>query len=106
MGRRRDKSLALTRYLTGSSGIPGLHWSGTSEIDAPSPYRISLTTARKLDEWHDAIRFSDDDKPHMLIRYDYSMDSPADAWVAMRLHNFIPLLTAHYETLRERIEGE
>jgi len=107
MGTRRDKGIALTRYLTGATGIPGLHWAGTTnEIDAPAPYLIDVTTARKLQEWHDAIRYSNPDKPHMLIRYDKSMDSPADAWVAMTLHNFIPLLVSHYETLRERVEGE
>lgn len=107
MGVRREKGLALTRYMTGASGIPGLMWGGSvNEIVAPAPYIIGVTTSRKLQDWHDAIRNSVPNKPHMHIRYDRGMDSPADAWVAMTLHNFIPLLTAHYDTQRERVEGE
>lgn len=107
MGVRRDKGVAITRYLTGMTGIPGLSWEGmTNEILAPNPYTIHITTSRKLQDWHDRIRFSDPEKPHILIRYDNEMDSPADAWVGMRLYNFIPLLTTHYDTQRERVEGE
>lgn len=107
MGARRDKGRALTRYMTGSTGIPFLTWDGThSKIDAPSPYRIDVTTSRSLENWHDLIRGISGDAPSMAIRYDHSLSDVSEAWVAMRLSGFVPLLTAHYQTISDRIEGE
>jgi len=107
MGVRRDKGLALARYMTGTSGIPGLSWEGLhSEITAPPPYQIDVTTSRSLENWHDLIRGIDGDQPHMAIRYDNSLSDVSQAWVAMRLSGFIPLLTAHYNTMKDRIEVE
>jgi hypothetical protein len=107
MGARRDKGRALTRYLTGSTGIPFLAWDGIhGAIDAPSPYKIDVTTSRSLGNWHDLIRGINSASQHMVIRYDYNMDSVADAWVAMKLGGFVPLLTAHYQTISDRVEGE
>mgnify|MGYP006286550341 CR=1 FL=1 len=100
MGKRTDKGNALTRYLTGHTGIPFLKWDGiTSSIDAPSPYEIEVTTARKLQLWHDLLR---QEKPgvHIVIRYDNGMPSLEQAWVGMRLRDFAPLLQAHYESRR------
>lgn len=107
MGVRRDKGRALTRYLTGSTGIPFLHWDGINGcIDAPHPYVIDVTTSRALANWHDLIRDIKDDTQHMVIRYDNSLPDVSHAWVAMKLSGFTPLLTAHYNTLQDRIEGE
>jgi len=100
MGGRTDKGRAVTNYLTGSTGIPSLLWDGNrGSIDAPRPYVISVTTARKLQEFHDLIR-EEHKGTHIAIRYDRGMDSVADAWVGMTLHNFAPLLQTHYEITR------
>lgn len=107
MGVRRDKGRALARYLTGSTGIPFLTWDGLhNEINAPWPYHIEVTTSRSLGNWHDLIRGIDGDAPHMVIRYDNSLPDVSHAWVAMSLSGFVPLLTAHYNTLQDRIQGE
>lgn len=105
MGARADKGRALNRYLTGSTGIPFLTWNGMT-IEAPAPYRFSVTTSRSVQNWIDNIRLTNSDQPHMAIRYDYNMNSVADAWVGMRLGAFVPLLTAHYNSISDRIEGE
>lgn len=97
MGKRTDKGNALTRYLTGHTGIPFLKWDGVfGSIDAPAPYEIDVTTSRKLQSWHDLLR---EEKPsvHIVIRYDNGMDSLEQAWVGIRLKDFAPLLQAHYE---------
>ena len=106
MGVRRDKGRALTRYLTGATGIPFLHWNGIhSQIDAPYPYVIDVTTSRALANWHDQIRELGD-LTHMAIRYDNSLPDVSHAWVAMKLSGFVPLMTAHYQTMQDRVEGE
>ena len=98
--------MALTRYLTGQTGIPMLAWDGLQScITAPHPYVIDVTTSRKLQTWHDHIR-SEASGTHIAIRYDRNMDSVSQAWVGMQLHDFVPLLTAHYETMRERINTQ
>lgn len=105
MGGRTDKGKAVTRYLTGSTGIPMLRWDGlNSAVTAPYPYVIDVTTSRKLDNWHDLLRQDWGIATHMAIRYDFQMDSVADAWVGMSLRAFAPLLKAHYEAITERNE--
>lgn len=100
MGRRTDKGNALTRYLTGKTGIPFLKWDGVfGRIEAPAPYKIDVTTSRKLQNWHDTLR-EEAPEVHIAIRYDNGMDSLEQAWVGMRLKDFAPLLQAHYESRR------
>lgn len=107
MGVRRDKGRALARYMLGGTGIPYITWDGASNaLTAPPPYRIEMTTSRSLENWHDTIRGITGDSPHMAIRYDNSLPDVSQAWVAMKLSGFLPLLTAHYETIKQRIEGE
>ena len=104
---RTGKGLALTRYITGTTGIPLLSWDGLhSSIDAPAPYRIEVTTSRKLQNWHDLIRAAPEMSQTMVIRYDNSLTDVSHAWVAMPLGGFAPLLAAHYETIQDRIRGE
>jgi hypothetical protein len=100
MGVRRDKGKAVTRYLTGSTGIPSLHWEGMgNSIEAPSPYVIDLTTARKLENWHEILR-TEGPGIRIAIRYDGSLDSVEQAWVGLSLRDFAPMLKAHYESRR------
>lgn len=105
MGVRRDKGNALARYLTGTTGIPFIRWEGTT-LEAPSPYLIDVTTSRSLENWHNLIRNMGETKPHMAIRYDNTLPDVSQAWVAMKLNGFTPLLTAHYESIQDRIKGE
>lgn len=105
MGVRRDKGNALARYIVGSTGIPFIRWEGVS-LHAPSPYLFDVTTSRSLDNWHRIIREIDDDKPRMVIRYDNTLPDVSHAWVGMKLNGFLPLLTAHYESIQDRIKGE
>ena len=100
MAPRTDKGRALARYLTGKTGIPFLSWNGPqSQVDAPFPYKIEVTTSRKLQNWHDLIR---EDSPQNLemkfvIRYDNGMESLEHAWVGMQLHTFVQLLQDNYQ---------
>ena len=104
MGVRATKVRALVRYLTGHTGVPMLSWDGTSTaIDAPPPYRITVTTARKLQEWHDAIREAG--PLGVAIRYDNTLPSIEDAWVGMTLRTFTQFMEAHYESVRPRVQS-
>lgn len=105
MGVRRDKGRAVTRYLTGMTGIPFLEWDGnTNEIMAPAPYSFHVTTGRALRLWMEQIRL-DPGTFHFSIRYDKSLPSVDKAWVATTLDVMAPLLGAHYNTISDRIEG-
>jgi hypothetical protein len=98
VGVRREKGMAITRYLTGHCGIVGLSWDGTcNQILSPSDYQIDVTTSRKLDNWHQLLR-QETTNAHISIRYDLGMDSINQAWVGMQMSDFVPLLTAHYLT--------
>lgn len=104
MGSRRDKGMAITRYLTGHTGIVGLTWDGTdSQILSPKPYQIDVTTDRKLDNWHALLR-EEMSQTHIAIRYDLGMDSINAAWVGMRLYDFVPLLKTHYDSNQKGTE--
>lgn len=105
MGARTTKGAALTRYLTGHTGIPLLTWDGQhGRIDAPYPYQIDVTTSRKLQTWHDLLREELPAGIGINIRYDNGMPSIDQAWVGMQLRSFVPLLTAHYESIRTENE--
>lgn len=109
MGVRADKGKAVARYILGHTGIPGVAFAGsTNDIIMPLPYFADVTTARKLQLWHDRIAAPAGEgslSHNIAIRYDNNMASVADAWVGMTLHQFVPLLTAHYDhVVRPRIE--
>jgi hypothetical protein len=84
-----------------------LSWdTSTSRITAPPPYVLDVTTSRKLQNWHDLIRSDTDSHViHAVIRYDMSIDSIDQAWVGMNMRTFASLLTAHYESVRPRINS-
>jgi hypothetical protein len=105
MGVRETKGRALARYILGTTGVPFIRWESNG-IQAPAPYGINITTSRALQNWHDTIRELPVDKPHMAIRYDNSLPDVSHAWVAMKLGAFTPLMEAHYNTIRDRIEKE
>lgn len=106
MGGRRDKGLALSRYLTGHTGIPLLAWDQKAgRVDAPFPYVIDVVTERNFDPWSELLRRENDPLTlNMSILYHYGMDSIDQAWVGMQLRPFTTLLTAHYDTIRHRGE--
>lgn len=108
MGTKRDKGMAVTRYLTGSTGIPFMSWNGGhSQIDAPYPYMFRVSTARSISNWADQIREIEGDMPRVCIRYDGDIPDVSHAWVGMKLMGFVPLLTAHYEhNIAPRMEKE
>lgn len=105
MGERTNKGRALSRYLTGHTGIPFLTWNGLqSSIDAPYPYIIEVTTSRKLQHWTDHIKAMPEDRIGMSIRYDNDLPSVEQAWVGMQLRSFSALLECHYNTIRTENE--
>ena len=92
MGRRRDKALAVSRYITATTGIPFIRWNGTS-IDAPDPYRIELITdamwwrfGEKLREATDTVGIP------VVIRYDGYVDGVENAIVGTTLKAFTELM--------------
>lgn len=97
MGRRRDKALVVTRYLTSHTGIPLLRWNGYS-IDAPAPYTIGVTTNALWERFGSQVKETNDIPGiPFVIRYDGYVDGVENALVGTSLKAFTELLTAHYE---------
>lgn len=98
VGVRRDKGMAVARYILGTTGIPGISWASGS-IQSPPPYAIDLLTGRKLQWWHDRIA-SYDNEPGMrfAVRYDNGMGPITSAWVGMNITAFTELLAAHHQS--------
>ena len=99
MSNRRSKGIALARHLTSGSGIPGFEWNPASGlITAPTqPYLFSLETSVGLDRYSARVRELPNDGIPAVIRMNKSIANYGDAWVTMRLRDFVPLLTAHYD---------
>jgi hypothetical protein len=107
--RRQDKGRAVARYITGSTGIPGCAWDGGhSSILMPYPYKIDVTTSKKLQHWHDLIRSYPDESPNInaCIRFDAGIDVVSGAWVGLPLGQFSRLLAAHYESITAGTERQ
>lgn len=96
MGKRSDKGNAIARFILGNTGMPGVSWN-QDVLSCPAPYSMSTTTGLTVAHWTDRIRV-EHQRMHIAIRYNYSMDSVANAWVGMQLHQFVPILKAHYDT--------
>ena len=97
MGVRANKISVLFRYLVGTTGSAMLSLDKL-DIKAPHPYRFSVTTARKLQVWHDHILHDDESgKVNIHIRWDNNLSGVDEAWVGMKLDEFVPLLAAHME---------
>ncbi len=101
MGQRRDKSLAVARYIVSASGIPGIRWDGTGQLEAPWPYSINLTTSKKLENWHNLLRREPETgKINISIRYDHGLPDVAHAWAALPLRDLATLMQSHYDKER------
>lgn len=101
MGVRSDKIRMLYRYLIGTTGIPSLKLDGL-DIEGPFPYVFTVTTAGKLQVWHDNIMHRNENKCiNIHIRWDRNLESVDKAWVGMTLHDFTTLLKTHYESMEK-----
>lgn len=108
MSNRNSKGIAIARRLTASTGIPGFTWSpSTGRITAPlHPYVFVVETAVGLERLGEKVRALPDG-PAAVIRMNDHIPTYGDAWVTMRLLEFAPLLTAHYDMgHRAQKEGE
>lgn len=104
MGARRDKVLAVARYLTGHTGIPLISWDGKGiGLSSPWPYKISVSTDASLVRWRDALDPSGGKTMPIAIRYDKYVGDINDAIVAMRLSDAVKLLSLHYKTLNHGV---
>lgn len=97
MGRRRDKALAVTRYLTGTTGIPFIRWDGV-RIESPSPYLIELTTDSVWDRFGSKVRATNEQLGiPFVIRYDGYVDGVENAIVGTNLKAFTQLLHNYHQ---------
>jgi len=99
--KRADKGRAVARYIGSRSGIPDLAYAMVdSQIHAPSPYRILVTTDRKNDRFFAAVSDGfDNGGMSFVVRYDAEISELAAAPVGMTLETFSHLLNAHYEAV-------
>jgi len=106
--KRSTKGKAVTRYLTGHTGIPLLTWNGENNtITAPAPYEPYVSTdgawwrfRQYLDERQESTGIP------FVVRYDGSIENVDTAIVGIRLRHFAPVLAEHYKSIADRIEGE
>ena len=92
MGRRRDKGLAVSRYLLGQTGIPFIEWTKEG-ISAPYPLRFDLQTEATHWKYWDAVKkLPDNDELPFVIRYDAYIENITDAVVTMKMHTFVRLI--------------
>lgn len=97
MGRRRDKALAVTRYLTGTTGIPFIRWDGV-RIEAPSPYGIEIVTDAVWDRFGSKVRATSEQVGiPFVIRYDGYVDGVENAIVGTNLKAFAQLLHNYHQ---------
>ena len=99
MSVRRDKTLRIVRYLTGHTGIPNISWTGPgSLLTAPFPYSFDMSTERSYYRMYkQMIEAADRKGIATVIRYDNTLDGPANAWAMIRLETYCELLNIHYE---------
>lgn len=104
MGFRDEKGKAIARYILGHTGIPTLAWTRGGNMEAPPPYRIRVVTDRSLDRFRLTLEERTSGRLNIVVRYDGDIPELEDAWVGMRLSDFVQLLQAHYEANRDRVE--
>jgi hypothetical protein len=101
---KTSKGASVSRFLTGTTGIPLLTWDyGQSEISAPPPYHIKVTTDAASWRFWKIVA----DLPQgisFVVRYDKYIHGVEDAVVGIRLSALAPLLEAHYNTISDRID--
>ena len=106
VGKRRDKGLAVARYLTGETGIPLISWT-TDGLDCPHPFKFKLLTeATNWKYWQAANALDPKDDMSVIIRYDGYMESIDDALVTMKIQTFTRLISEwadhHHLEIRSR----
>jgi len=104
--KRNDKGRAVTRYLTGHTGIPSLAWDGsTSMITAPPPYKPFVSTDNAWWRFRQYLDLREDTVGiPFVVRYDKTINGVDKAIVGIHLDNFADLVKAHYETITDRID--
>jgi len=106
MGRKRDKAVSITRYLTGATGIPLLRWNG-SHIDSPRPYTIKVTTDGKWWSFSSYMKeISDINGISFVVRYDAHIPSVDKAVVGCTLETFTELLRVYNEYIDRPNKGD
>lgn len=103
--RRNDKGKAVSRFLTGHTGIPFLRYDYLNNIvEAPSPYSISMTTSGEWWRFGEHVKKTQDMTGlPFVVRYDAHIDGVDNAVVGCTLNTFAQLL-AEYETNLKRGE--
>ena len=102
MGLRADKGRAIVRYLLGHTGIPALRWTPNG-VESPPPYNITILTAARMEDWRIAMNARPKSGINIVVRYDGYVDGLENAWVGMRLSEFVPLLKLHYDDNQDRV---
>jgi len=101
MTKRAPKLQAVANYLVGRAGIPGVASTGMSDLIAPYPLHVRVTTSLDYPHWIADLKALPETGLSLAIRHNRSHDSVADAQVMMRLEQFTPLLheywVHHYE---------
>lgn len=97
MGRRRDKGMAVARYLTGETGIPFIRWD-YGGLHAPHPLRLDLQTEATNWKYWKAVHALGTEDISAVIRYDAYIESIPDAVVTTKLATFTRMLATLNET--------
>ena len=106
MGKRRDRGIGISSYLTRHTGIPLVEW-GNNAINAPAPYEFTLVSGADYKRWHDAVPMVQDTARFPIsFLYGPRTEGSVNAMACMRLGQAADLLKLHAELIsRDRPFG-
>ena len=105
--KRKDKILAVRRYITAYSGIPVITWDGVGNaLEAPYPYGFIVSTDRSNNRFIQIGRGLNQNTMSSVVRYDADIDHVGQALVLTHLQQYASLLKTHYEVHQRPTEGE
>lgn len=97
--KRGDKVAAVARYLTASTGIPGIYPKPhINQLDTPWPYVVVVTTDGSLQRFWSTGYNLDREHISFAVRFDNRLQQVDDSLVLTRLDTFVKLLTAYHES--------
>ena len=107
MGARRDRGLAISRYISSETGIPFMGFENRANvITSPRPYLFQLVTDRANEALPRAMKELPRTGVPIAVRHNlFVSDSITDAWFVMRGSDFMPLLKMHYEANADRVRA-
>lgn len=106
MGSRRDREMAISRYIRANTGIPILHSvtkNGRPTLHADG-IDLMLGINRPGQSWTETLSVLPEDGIAAVVRYHrVTAGSPGEALVVTRLRNYVPLVEVWANVNKDRL---